>query len=406
MSKNPQKTNTLEKAHQPSSVLSNNAIPLVNSHIHTPWSFSAFQNLEQAFELAAKEGIKVLGINDFNTFEGYADFDELSRKYHIYPLFNVEFMGLLEQAQQKGIRINDPANPGRIYFTGKGMDYPVKLSGQSMKYFQNTFDESNQQTRTMLEKASAHLQSIDNELSLSYEKVINELTKGMLRERHIAKAIRLAIAEKYPLESEQKHFFEKIFGGKSPKSSLNDAVQLDNEIRSNLLKAGGPAYVKEDPAAFLPLETILRIIKDGGGIACYPVLLDDKQDNYTEFEQQPELLARELESRGIFSIELIAGRNDFDILRKFVDFFHQRGFLITFGTEHNTPELAPLTVDTRSGKPLDNFLKMINFEGACLIATHQHLRAKGERGLTINEWLDPEKRKKHIERGARLITDY
>ena len=55
-------------------------IPDINGHIHTPHSFSAFSNIEQAFELAKTEGVSVLGINDFYTTDGYDEFAELAKK--------------------------------------------------------------------------------------------------------------------------------------------------------------------------------------------------------------------------------------------------------------------------------------------------------------------------------------
>jgi sulfopyruvate decarboxylase TPP-binding subunit len=65
------------------------------------------------------------------------------------------------------------------------------------------------------------------------------------------------------------------------------------------------------------------------------------QEDYTEFESDPEKLYNSLKQLGIECIELIPCRNDSDILKNFVEFFHKKGFIITFGTEHNTPEMMP-----------------------------------------------------------------
>ena len=83
----------------------------------------------------------------------------------------------------------------------------------------------------------------------------------------------------------------------------------------------------------------------------------------------------------IYCIELIPGRNDINILKKFVDVFHKDDFVITFGTEHNTPQLIPLKVDTRGFIDLDDELKEISYKGACVIAAHQYLRANGQEGF-------------------------
>ena len=77
--------------------------------------------METIFRLAKDENIAVLGINDFFVTDGYKAFRKGSVRNKIFPLFNIEFIGLLKEEQKKGIRINDPNNPGRIYFCGKGL---------------------------------------------------------------------------------------------------------------------------------------------------------------------------------------------------------------------------------------------------------------------------------------------
>ena len=109
------------------------ATPDINGHIHTPHSFSAFESIEQAFQLAKAEGVSVLGINDFYTTDGYDEFAELAQKNQIFPLFNIEFMALQNDLQEAGIRVNDPNNPGRTYFSGKGLRQPSAMSNDSFK---------------------------------------------------------------------------------------------------------------------------------------------------------------------------------------------------------------------------------------------------------------------------------
>ena len=96
-----------------------NKVHEVNGHFHTPYSFSAFKDLRQVFTMAREESVKVLGINDFYTMAGYDEFHDLSQDFKLFPLFNIEFMSLLKAEQKAGIRVNDPNNPGRTYFSGK-----------------------------------------------------------------------------------------------------------------------------------------------------------------------------------------------------------------------------------------------------------------------------------------------
>jgi hypothetical protein len=381
-----------------------NVVHEVNGHIHSPYSFSSFNNLNHAFQLAVDQNISILGINDFYTTRGYEEFQELSTKFRIFPLFNIEFMGLIRDFQKEGIRINDPVNPGRIYLSGKGLDFPVSLSGKSQEKIERLLEESLSQTRQMVEKASALLQMIDPDLSLDFDEILQKYTMGMVRERHIARVIRIKLSEKYPSVEDLKNALKRLYGGKETSVDINHHSALENEIRNNILKSGGSAFVPEDPKAFLELDEIIRIIIDSGGIPCYPVLLDDAKGYITDFEKDYELLYHELSKRKIFCIELIPGRNDFHKLKEFVYYFQARNFIILFGTEHNTPDLIPLKVNTRGGFPLDEELKIISFEGACVTAAHQYLRAMGEEGfLEKDGTVKTDDKEEFIELGNAVI---
>jgi hypothetical protein len=360
-------------------------VPFVNGHFHTPYSFSAFTDIEQAFQLAEAEAIQVLGINDFYTTDGYSEFASLATKYKIFPLFNIEFMALQKDLQETGIRVNDPANPGRTYLSGKGLTYPLILPEKQMKLLRMVQKESNVQTAQMVEKLNELLAEINAGFSFTFDEMKAKFAKNMLRERHIAKALRIAIDEKFKNQEDKKTFYTKLFSGKEVKSGLKDIASLENEIRSNLLKAGGRAFVAEDPKTFLSLEQVNEIIIKAGGIPCYPVLLDDAKGNFTDYERNWVKLYEELTKKGIYSIELIPGRNTFAILKDFVTYFRSRNFVITFGTEHNTPLLDPMKVTCSGGIEMDAAMEQTGYEGACIIAAHQYLIAKGEEGYLDKE---------------------
>ncbi len=352
----------------------------LNGHIHTPFSFSAFEHIPQIFNMANDENIKAVGINDFNVTDGYKSFHDHALASKVFPLFNIEFMGLLKEEQAHGIRVNDPNNPGRTYFSGKGLDFPSNLDDATTQLLKEVKDESNKQTRQMIEKLNIFMKEIKAPFEFTYEQVKEKYAEDLLRERHIAKAVRISVYEAFSSDEDRKQILSKIFSGKPVGSSLNDISALENEIRGRLLKSGGPAFVPEDDNAFLEIDKVMDVIVKMGGIPCYPVLLDDKAGNCTDFESDFEKLRDTLKAKNIFSVELIPGRNDINILKKFVRVFHEDNFVITFGTEHNSPELIPLKVDTRGHIDLDDELKEISYHGACVIAAHQYLRAQGEEG--------------------------
>ncbi len=383
-----------------------NKIYKVNCHIHTPYSFSAFTDIPQAFEMAVNEQIKVLAINDFFVADGYQEFYTNALKNRIFPEFSIEFIGLLKEEQDKGIKVNDPNNPGRTYFSGKGLDFPFSVSPENQAKLEQVITESQKQVREMLEKTNELLKKINAPFTFDFNILKNEFAKELVRERHIAKAIRVRMHEHFKNETEKKSFLIKLFNGKEQKADINNNTQLEEEIRGNLLKAGGVAFVPEDVEAFLPLKEIIDIIVDAGGIPCYPVLLDDRNGNYTGFEADQEKLANRLTELGVGCIELIPGRNKYNNLNRFVRYMDEKGFLINFGTEHNSPLMFPLTIVT-SDEKLDNHLERIAYDGACVVAAHQYLRTKGEEGFIDNHGLAKKQEKKEfVELGKAVIEKY
>jgi len=377
---------------------------LVNGHFHTPFSFSAFTEIEQAFRMAKDEGVQVLGINDFYTTDGYSEFSELAQKYKTFPLFNIEFMALQRDLQANGIRVNDPANPGRTYMSGKGLNQPFKIGAAELVLLEQVQHESNVQTAEMVEKLNAFLTELKAGFSFDFDELKAKYAKNMLRERHIAKALRVAIDEKFTTPEEKKTFYTLVFSGKEVKSDLNDVAGLENEIRGNLLKAGGKAFVTEDPKAFLPMQTVCDIIVAGGGIPTYPFLADDAKGGYTDFEGDLERVAKQLTERGFHSVEFITTRNGVELLEKYASYLHEQGFVVTFGSEHNTPAMEPIELFARNSTPLTDRLMQINYEGACVVASHQHLVAQGLRSyVDANGQADRSKREEFIKLGDELI---
>ncbi|TLX74647.1 PHP domain-containing protein [Labilibacter sediminis] len=383
----------------------NHQIFKVNAHLHTPYSFSAFKNIAQIFELAEKEDMKVLGINDFYSTDGYSEFNELALKHKIFPLFNIEFIGVNLSDKEKGIRLNDPGNPGRVYLSGKGLNYPPKLEEPYLSMVNQIKKEIVARVTLMTDKVNELLSEINSDIYISIDEILEKYAVDLVRERHIAKAIRVKVFEKYSSVEERYKFFEKLYSGQKPTANLNGIAETENEIRNNLLKAGKRAFVEENSKAFLEVNIIKDIILNAGGIPTYPLLADNNKGEYTRFEQDKETLLKELKSRRVYSIEFIPNRNDIERLKDYAMFFWENEILVTFGTEHNTPEMIPLTVQTRGHVDLDEELKELSYKGACVVAAHQYLVAKGEDGFVkTNGERNGESLQPFVELGHAVIS--
>lgn len=377
----------------------------VNAHLHTPYSFSAFNDIDDALDRAVKEGVKVVGINDFYTTAGYQTWAEGCKKRGLLPLFGIEFISLNEEDQKAGLRVNDPGNPGRTYLSGKGLSFPFKLDEPYASQLTVVRNEANNQVEAMCGKLNELLKTNNISFSLDFEWIKNELTKGSIRERHLAKALRMKVYEIYEdNDIEIKSLFKNIFGGKELISAIDNIAGVENEIRGNLLKAGGAAFVPEDAKAFLPMQAVCEIIIAGGGIPTYPFLADDAKGGYTDFENDLERVDKQLTERGFHSVEFITTRNGVELLEKYASHLHEQGFVVTFGSEHNTPAMEPIELFARNSTPLTEKLMQINFEGTCVVAAHQHLVAQGLKGYIDEKGnADRSKRAEFVRIGKELI---
>ena len=200
----------------------------------------------------------------------------------------------------------------------------------------------------MCAKLNEWLKAEGKPVQLDFNEIREKLTKGSIRERHLAKALRLAM-----------------------KPDAENPAKLENELRSKLLKAGGPAFVPESPEAFLPMKTVQEIIEAAGGIPTYPFLADDAKGNFTDFEGDLMKAADTLKKRGFRSVEFITTRNTTAVLEQYAGYLEDEGFIVSFGSEHNTPAMEPVKLHTRDAAELSDKLKAINWRGACAIAAHQ-----------------------------------
>ncbi len=335
----------------------------VNAHLHTPYSFSAFSTLEQALDMAAQEGVKVVGINDFYSMDGYLQWQRGCAERNLYPLFGIEFIALNAQDQAAGLRVNDPNNPGRTYISGKGLACPPRLPDQYARLLAEVRTHSNTQVERMCAKLNAWLAGQGSGIVLDFEQIKAELSCGLVRERHLAKALRMAL-EKQPLPAGVKELLPAF-------EQMQDPARMENTLRSTFLKAGGVAFVPEDSRAFLPTEIVQETIEAAGGIPTYPFLGDDAKGQFTDFERDLQQAADILKRRGFRSVEFITTRNTTAVLEAYALYLQDEGFIVSFGSEHNTPALEPIRLRTRDADHLSARLQAINYRGACAIAAHQ-----------------------------------
>ena len=326
----------------------------LNAHIHLPPNFSAFASVSQAIELASRQGLSVLGGSNYYDWSVYEEFAALALAKGIFPLFGLEIICLVPELQSAGIKINDPGNPGKFYLCGKGITEFATLTAEAAALLAVIRRNDSERMAQVVEKLSALLN-----VALTVESIRQAIAQRhgcpvasvYLQERHVAQAFEAAL-EGHP-----------------------DALD-QNAIRSQWMKAGKPGYVSE---TFVGFDHAYRLILALGGIPCYPTLLDGSNP-ICPFEADADTLIASLKERGIWAAELIPTRNTPEVLTHYVKALRAAGIIVTAGTEHNTPELAPLVPTCVGGIPIPGEVQALFMEGALVVIAHQDRRSCGEAG--------------------------
>jgi hypothetical protein len=356
----------------------------INAHIHLPPNFSAFETVGQAVDLASLQKIGVLGASNYYDYEVYGDFGALALKSGIYPLFGLEIIAMSESLRLAGAKVNDPGNPGKIYICGKAITRFDPMSAEAARLLGVIRDNDSRRMATMTERLAGVFQRNKVITGLDSNAIIDRVVRRhqcprnrvYLQERHVCQAFQERLFEIVPGASRPAKLLE-IFGTDS-KCRPDDAVGIQNEIRSHLMKTGKPAFVAE---SFVSLEDAYRLICELGGIPCYPILADG-QNPVSAFEAPVEKLIENLRSAGVWMAEFIPLRNSVETLEKYVPALRAAGIAVTAGTEHNTLDMLPIEPACLKGQPVPPAIMAIFREGACVAAAHQQLVLNGQCGFT------------------------
>jgi hypothetical protein len=361
--------------------------PKTNSHIHLPPNFSAFESVAQAVGLADEQDVRVVGVTNYYDYGVYGDFVHEARGRGIFPLFGLEIISLIDDLVRAGTLINDPNNPGRMYLCGKG---GVRFEDRSARAEQLLNAIRRNDTRRMAEmadKVAAVFAAAGLNTRLDEKAIVDMICTRhgsaretvTIQERHIAMAFQQALFRLVSPENRPAKLAE-IFGATS-KAGPNDEVAVQGEIRTHLMKAGRPAFVKEE---FLCFEEAYEFILEVGGIPCYPTLADGTSP-ICEYEAPVAKLIENLRGLNVHMAEYIPIRNTPEVLAEYVRAVRAAGMCVVGGTEHNTLSLIGIEPTCLGGAPVPEDIKEIFWEGMCVGAAHEFLTLHGEIGFVDAE---------------------
>jgi hypothetical protein len=360
---------------------------VVNTHVHLPPNFSAFETAEQVARAAAAEGLRAIGASNFNDVRVYARFAAAAREAGILPLFGLEIISLIDGLPEGGMLVNDPTNVNRMYLCGKGIARFADPGpeGERLMAAMRTANDRRMADMTALVAARFAAAGLDGgvtagsiaaDVAARADVPVEWVT---LQERHVARAFQELVFDRVPV-MDRPAVLARAFGDATRLDPSND-IAVQEAIRSNLMKAGRPAFI---PEASISFEDARRVVLELGGIPCYPILADGASP-ICPFETPPEDLVARLRRLDIHCAELIPVRNRVEVVDQYVRALRAAGILVVAGTEHNTRRMLPLRPLALEGEPLSDLAWDAFLEATYVVAAHQALVAGGKPGYVDRE---------------------
>jgi len=286
-----------------------------------------------------------------------------------------------------GIKINDPGNPGKIYIGGKGITRFDQMTTEAARLLEVIRRNDSARMTQMVERMEQIFTERGLETGIDETAVVEMIVRRhgsdrdtvYLQERHASQAFQEALFEKVPPEQRIERL-NRVLGAETKAKDAEDFVAMQNDIRSQLMKAGKPAFVDE---TFVSFEDAHQLTLELGGVPCYPTLADGASP-ICQFEESPNELIAEIQKRNIHAVEWIPIRNTMDVLCEYVVKMREAGLAVAAGTEHNTLDLIQFDPFCKDGDVPDD-IRAIFWEGACVVAGHQFLTLHGECGFVDGE---------------------
>lgn len=271
---------------------------IANMHCHTFYSFNGYGMSPSALAwMAKRDGIKLLGIVDFDVLDAVEEFLDACEVLGIRGSAGMETRVFIPQFSSR--EINSPGEPGISYHMGIGFTEKF-LPAEGQAVLDDMRSRADQRNRGMVERLNSFLIP----LVLDYENDVLPLTPaGNATERHMLTAL-INITE-IQIEQPQVFWAEKLsLSIEEVEKLYANLPAMKNMIRKKLMKRGGVGYAQPGPETFPTVDDVHQLILSGKALPCITWL-----DGTTEGEKAIEELLDLLIQKGAAAINIVPDRN-------------------------------------------------------------------------------------------------
>jgi hypothetical protein len=286
---------------------------VANMHCHTFFSYNGYGYSPTALAwLARREGYKLMGIVDFDVLDGVDEFLAAADLVALRASTGMETRAFVPEFADR--EINSPGEPGVYYHMGIGFTssrVPEEQSGtsdpsQAVAILAEMRQRAADRNRDQVSRINDHLGAPSGlgTVVIDYERDVLPLTpSGNATERHICAAYVRAAAELTP---DPVAFWSAKLDAPAGKVAalIGNGPEIQNLVRSGLMKQGGVGYVQPGPETFPSVEEVNRVIVACGALPCITWL-----DGTSEGEQAAGDLFSLMIEKGGLALNIIPDRN-------------------------------------------------------------------------------------------------
>ncbi|MFO8014457.1 MAG: PHP domain-containing protein [Phycisphaerae bacterium] len=315
--------------------------PKVNLHAHSFYSFNAMgYSPTHIVWRARREGLRAVGLVDFDLFDGADEFHRAGRLLGIPTVAGLETRAYIPEFADR--EINSPGEPGIVYHMVTGVAGSSIEDPWAREFADMLRTSARRRNESVVERVNAHLDPV----VLDYETDVLPLSpSGTPTERHLCVAYERKAEAVYPDPRDRARFWADRLDTPADEVAdlLADSRRLQALIRRKTMKRGGVGYQEPGPDTFPMMTEVNRFALAVGAIPTATWL-----DGTRQGEQDIEELLDLHQAAGSAALNVIPDRNwnvpDPDTketklanLYDIVERAERRHLPLVVGTEMNAP---------------------------------------------------------------------
>jgi len=274
----------------------------VNLHAHSFYSYNALgYSPTHIVWRARREGLRAVGLVDFDVFDGADEFHRAGRLLGIPTVAGMETRAYIPEFATR--EINSPGEPGIVYHMVMGVAASAVDDEWARGFAEMLRASARRRNQSVVQQVNAHLAPV----VLDYDADVLPLSpSGTPTERHLCAAYEAKAEAVYAQRPARVAFWADRLATPAAEvdAILDDSRSLQALIRKKTMKRGGAGYQEPGPDTFPLMADVNRFARALGAIPT-ATWLDGTHQGEKDIEELLDLHA----AAGTAALNIIPDRN-------------------------------------------------------------------------------------------------